>query len=327
MKRGNSLDVIIPTLGRPEMAARVAESLLGQTLRPNSVIVVDQTPGAAGPENRLRHEFDVSGVCLDYLRVSERGLCAARNRAICTATGDICLFLDDDVIVPIDLIARHVAILSADSSLDALGGQVWHRRANTPEPAVTIEDPSFGTVAAFASDRAVERGPLFGGHFAVRRECAISIGGWDEAFVGPANWEEGDLMHRLEAAGRRFMWSPHPWLIHLRHPAGGCRIPGNTLHEEWMNSSNFFLYKFRYPSEKSWGEVMRHALRAGPLRRECFHRPGVFFKACLGLMRGFMEGRQRAGAPKLNLLTMLEGRDAGPGALREDLAPRAHCEC
>lgn len=41
-----------------------------------------------------------------------------------------------------------------------------------------------------------------------------------------ANLDEGDFVIRRKSSGHPFVWNPTMWLIHIREPVGGCRIPG-----------------------------------------------------------------------------------------------------
>src|SRR5208283_3256888 len=92
--------VIIPTKNRASDLAIVVRSLLGQTVLPAQVVIVDQSSDDSGFE-RVKTKFaDAPGVRLDYIRdTSINGAAAARNRAMENATGDVLLFLDDDVVL------------------------------------------------------------------------------------------------------------------------------------------------------------------------------------------------------------------------------------
>jgi glycosyltransferase involved in cell wall biosynthesis len=298
------LDVVIPTFGRPATANETLRMLLSQETLPKSVIVVNQTPGIEAANPEVQRDYRESGVELIWINRLSPSLCGARNDALRAAVSEICLFLDDDILVPRDLVRRHLERHGDGSGWEAVGGQVWHQ-PDFPDERLALERQP---ARALPSVRAglVAGGPLFGGHFSIRREAALSVGGWDEAFVGSANWEEGDLIHRLREQGRPFVWDPEIWLIHLRLPVGGCRIPGNRSFEEWTKTVNFFLYKYRYPQDKPWQEVLASALRAGPLRRENALAPRRWPSAWRGFVTGWLQGRRRARRPILPLLETKE---------------------
>jgi glycosyltransferase involved in cell wall biosynthesis len=296
------IDIAIPTFGRPALVNETLLLLLGQEVLPRSVIVVDQTPGILDAEPQVRRAFLEAEVDLVWIKRRLPSLCGARNDALRAATSELCLFLDDDIVVPRDLVRRHLERFGDGSGWQAVGGQVWHQPDFPDQKLRPDAQPS--RARSSREKGLVANGPLFGGHFSIRREAALSLGGWDEAFLGSANWEEGDLMHRLRARGDLFVWDPEIWLIHLRLPVGGCRIPGNRLFEEWTKTTNFFLYKYRYPEDKPWNEVLVSALRAGPLRRENVLNPLRWPQAWCGFLQGWLRGKKAARRPLLPFSTV-----------------------
>lgn len=87
------ISIIIPTKNRLHDLRRTLESVMAQTRAPEQVIVVDQSAVASLP---------LAGIPIvtDYIydpRIA--GLTEARNAAMDRATGDVFVFLDDDVIL------------------------------------------------------------------------------------------------------------------------------------------------------------------------------------------------------------------------------------
>ena len=296
------VDVVIPTFGRPVTVNQTLRMLLGQEALPRNVIVVNQTPGFDAADPDIQQLYRNAGLGLIWVNRELPSLCGARNDALREATAEICIFLDDDIILPADLVLKHWERYQDGAGWHAVGGQVLHRRSDFSSERMSLEAPQIGTSLALQSEVLVPDGPLFGGHFSLRRESALAIGGWDEAFVGSANWEEGDLINRLRIHGYSFVWDPKIWLIHLRLPMGGCRIPGNKSFSEWTKTTNFFMYKYRYPEDKTWKEVIVTAFRAGPLRREVVMNPLRWPAACFGILIGLWLGRKNASNPILPML-------------------------
>jgi len=291
------VDVIIPTFGRPVVVNNTLRMLLNQDTQPKRVIVVNQTPGvdAAAPETL--QAFQDKGLDLIWINRKTPNVMAAQNEAIYAAKSEVCLILDDDIIPPEDLVRKHLERHQDGHGWAAVGGQVWHRLPDVAIEQLSLDAPHVGTIIGQDSSVLMPDGPLFGGNWSVRREVVLALGGWDESFVGSANWQEGDLMNRMRAKGYEFVWDPDIFLIHLRAPFGGCRIPGNKSFSEWTKTANFFLYKYRYPAEKSWKEVIVSALRGGPLRREVVYSPWRWPVAWLGFLKGWWLGREKARNP------------------------------
>lgn len=105
------IDVLIPTCNRPAALAVVLASLAGQTLRTFRVVVSDQSDGAgafASPEVlALQRYFGARRIPLVPLRhLPRRGMAEQRAFLLAQARARYCLFLDDDVTVEPDLLAR-----------------------------------------------------------------------------------------------------------------------------------------------------------------------------------------------------------------------------
>ena len=98
-----SASVVICTRDRPDDIARCLASLPLQTRRADEVIVVDN----ASRDDRTRQAVIAAGAT--YVREERPGLDYARNTGVTTATGDLILFTDDDVLLDPCWIERMVA--------------------------------------------------------------------------------------------------------------------------------------------------------------------------------------------------------------------------
>lgn len=96
------VSVIIPTYNRVNDLIECLDSIITQTILPEEVIMVDDSDNNE-IEKLVEHrkdEFNKTGVVLRYARNErEKSLTIARNIGIENATGDIILFLDDDVVL------------------------------------------------------------------------------------------------------------------------------------------------------------------------------------------------------------------------------------
>lgn len=101
------LSVIIPTYNRLAWLQRVIEGLLSQTYQDFEVIVVDD--GSNDEIGNLVKELISKAPCgLSYIRQENQGAGAARNTGVKQATGDLVLFIDDDVIPAPHLLEEHI---------------------------------------------------------------------------------------------------------------------------------------------------------------------------------------------------------------------------
>src|SRR5271157_3840204 len=105
-----NVSVIIPTYGRGERLGATLDALLASDtsgLDAVEIMVVDDgSPEPVAPvvESRVA----CPPISLSCIRQPNAGPAAARNTGFRASRGEIVLFVDDDILCPIDLIRRHV---------------------------------------------------------------------------------------------------------------------------------------------------------------------------------------------------------------------------
>ncbi|MFN8222210.1 MAG: glycosyltransferase [Gaiellales bacterium] len=115
-----SLSVVVPTVGRSASLRRLLETLAAQSFpadRLEAVVVLD------GATDDSKHA--VEALELPYrvavVPIERAGVAIARNRGVERASGDVVVFLDDDVVPHVDCLARH-AVGHASGEADILLG-------------------------------------------------------------------------------------------------------------------------------------------------------------------------------------------------------------
>ncbi len=101
------ISVIIPTYNRKEVLLRAIDSVLQQTWPDLECIIVDDgsTDGTQEAVQSLADER------IRYVRQDNRGACAARNRGVELAKGEIIAFQDSDDVWHVDKLQRQMALL------------------------------------------------------------------------------------------------------------------------------------------------------------------------------------------------------------------------
>jgi GT2 family glycosyltransferase len=145
--------ILIVSYRRPEALRRCLLSLAAQRCRPGEVVVVwqsDDTPTRDAAQ-ALRGEVPFP---VRVVHSPEAGIVPAENRALDAATGEVVALIDDDVVVPPDWLARHLAYYE-DPRVGAVGGPVENilpngtrlsRRASEPLGRVTWYGRVFGNL-------------------------------------------------------------------------------------------------------------------------------------------------------------------------------------
>ena len=214
----STISVATLVRGRQNHLANMILGLGRQSHRLCEMIIVamddasyDDLPDAPFPIRLLRVEG------------RELPLAAARNAAARTASGDVLVFLDVDCIPAPGLCAEYAACLSELDGL--LMGEVLYLPGGANAAGWSYE--GFEKVAVKHSDR---QGPPAKGlepcsdyrcfwslNFAVRRARFLSIGGFDERYVGYGG-EDTDFAKGADAAGVPIAWIKGALTYHQYHP-------------------------------------------------------------------------------------------------------------
>jgi GT2 family glycosyltransferase len=247
------LSAVVPTYGRDEVLVATLERLLALAPPPEETIVVDQTPEHGPAVERQLAAWEAAGR-LRWHRRARPSIPAAMNDGLLAATGDVVLFLDDDVEPSPGLVAAHRAAHAAEAA-EIVAGQVL-------QPGEATE-PLAGERFAFRSSLSQDVAEFMGGNFSVRRRFALDLGGFDESFVGAAYRFEADFAARARAAGGRIRFEPSASLRHLRAERGGTRAFGShltTLRPAHAVGEYYHLLRNRPPG--AWRRLLARPWRS-----------------------------------------------------------------
>jgi hypothetical protein len=185
----SDVSIVVPVGGAAPAWTRAAASLARLDPPPGEVVVVvdggDPRAVRAAPVGATVIALDARG-----------GPARARNRGAHAATRDLLLFLDADVEVPSDLVARVAAAFTGDERAAAVFGSYDDAPA---DPGLVSQYRNL--LHHFVHQRASERASTFwAGCGAVRRHAWLEAGGFDERYATPSI-EDIELGTRLVAAG------------------------------------------------------------------------------------------------------------------------------
>ncbi len=267
------LTAAIPTYCRGPHLVETIRTLLLQTPPPDEILIVDQTEVHA-PEIETQLDRWQRAGHIVWMRLKVPAIVPAMNRALNSAKHEQVLFLDDDIIPAAGLIAAHVEAL-ADERLWASVGQVLQPGEEPLEQAVDWTRGGFrsGLDFSFRSARPAEIDNVMAGNLCVRRDRALQIGGFDEAFAGSAFRFETEFARRLVAAGGTIRYEPKASIRHLRAPSGGTRKQGDHLCSA-SPLHGMGDYYFAMKQGLSWGSlwhVVRRPFREVATRHHLRH--------------------------------------------------------
>lgn len=210
-----TVSVVIPTYNRLDQLRRTLEALAAQTgldAPPEVVVVSDGSTD--GTDEYLAS--DAVPLPVVALRQENAGPAAARNRGVRAATGDVVLFVDDDVVPAPDLVATHLRHHAAagDDQAVVIG------------PMVTPPDDSLSPWCTWEQEMlqkqydAMNRGDweptarqFYTANASLYRRHVLDAGGFDERF---RRAEDVELAYRLADRGLRFRFADDAVVVH--HP-------------------------------------------------------------------------------------------------------------
>lgn len=133
------VSIIIPTYNRVDDLSACLKSIGIQSILPEEIIIVDDSDTADVQYfiESLMGEFQALGVCLEYIRnTAGKSLTIARNVGIKNATGDLIMFLDDDVVLDKHYIREILSIYAQFPS--AMGVQGLIKNIENPNYFVSL---------------------------------------------------------------------------------------------------------------------------------------------------------------------------------------------
>ncbi len=200
------MSIVVPVRAAGETLRPCLESLRALVPAPHDLVVV--IDGGGDEEEHLARACGATVVRLP----ENRGPAAARNAGARATTGDLLFFVDADVVVPADIVARLIETFAAHPEIDAVMGS-YDDRPGAPNFLSQYKNLAHHFVHQTSREEACSFWSACG---AVRRSCFERVGGFDERYGRPSI-EDIDLGSRLHAAGCRLRLEKTIQVTHLKH--------------------------------------------------------------------------------------------------------------
>ena len=258
------LSIVIPTYGREEVLIGSISALLSLEFPANEIIVVDQTENHQKATTAQLLEWHESGF-IRWLKKTKPSITEAMNHGLMKAKNGLVLFLDDDIIPHEGIVLNHAKAHQADDEVWATVGQViqpW-QKSEVIEPPRKLNGLQKDFDFPFNSTLDAEVENVMAGNLCVNRERAISIGGFDENFVGAAYRFETEFARRIVNAGGKIRFVGSAGIDHLRVASGGTRSKGNHMTSASpLHGFGDYYYAMRHGSGgEAWAYGIRRFFR------------------------------------------------------------------
>ena len=238
------ISIIIPTFNRCGVLRRNLNLLAVQTLSRDKFEVVVVDDGSRDDSLRTLKEFEQKGVLdLKVITQENAGQGVARNKGIKKASGEILLFLGDDMLPKPDLLERHSIFhtVHPEDSVAALGLAEWH-----PEIFVTRFMKWLTTSGIqfkfndLKKDSIVDFWRFYTANISLKRTL-LDRERFDADFSG-WGFEDAELGYRLEKKGMKLLFLPEAVVQHYH------KIDSSSLTERQFSAGkNAVLFQKKHP--------------------------------------------------------------------------------
>lgn len=251
-----TLSIIIATYNRSTPLRDALVSAAQLEPKPLEILVIDQTQDLPEEELTWRKAHVAENPEVRFLSHYPPNAQVARNKGIVEARGSVVMLMDDDVVVPSDLVEKHLRNYE-DPSIAAISGMILELDEEpTFEYPEAYQDPKLGFVFfPLNYGKRTELVNLSSCNCSVRREHALGVGGFDENFTKTL-FDDSDFGWRLHQycmnRGLKMIHDPEAWLTHLRVPTGGGRPGAKNGHV--LGDRNAW-YTWCYFHFQHWGRA------------------------------------------------------------------------
>lgn len=221
------LSVVVATFNRPDSLLRILGELSAQTCDPSRFEVVVVDDGSREDATARVREVGFPKLSLQLHRQTNGGAARARQQGAELAQGALVLFVDDDMLIPAEFVAAHLAAHAGHEKRVVMG-----RLRSAPGLA---DMPLFERFYARMLDRFARdvgqkdstfSGPeIYTGNLSLPRALFFEAGGFDVTF---GQIEDAELGVRLERAGATFHFSEEGYTVHASD---------HVSRDKWLNRS------------------------------------------------------------------------------------------
>jgi GT2 family glycosyltransferase len=221
------ISVLIPSYNRKEWLLKTLDWIVAQTYKNFEVVIVDASDPLDQLDTDILNKYPFP---LKYVRYGIAGnVSKQRNIALKAASGDLLLFLDDDVSFQDNFFQEYVRLFSS-GKYSAISGLVETQKHKRGSPPLEYKDNRLlriGALNYLACDFEIETYVICTANFAFTRQIYSLVGGFDELMFGI--FDDVNYGWQLKNSGVKVMHVPSVAVFHFQATASGARsssLPG-----------------------------------------------------------------------------------------------------
>ncbi|REK69099.1 glycosyltransferase [Paenibacillus paeoniae] len=265
-----AISVIIPTYNRLVGLKYTLESLVKQELDKDSYEVLVCDDGSAEDTYSIVKEYE-NDLNISYQYQEDKGFraAAARNMGIRKATGDVCVFIDNGIVLHKNSLNEHIRIHNESSCPCAVVGYVYGFdvfESNEDEIKKVVENNTFENAIDILGEKGIgdvrekfykefsddiDQMPapfvlFWTCHVSMSRKALIDVGMFDESFT---TWggEDIDMGLALQKYAAKFVLARNATSIHYPHKKEFDFANESDKADRHVDEKKEYLYR-KYPT-------------------------------------------------------------------------------
>lgn len=239
------ISIVIPSFNRQKPLYALVSALIGQhrsNISTELIVVLDgSTDGSAEALAKLTTPPEMR---LIIHTQPNKGLAAARNAGLKLASGEVVLFLDDDIIPSEGLVRAYLHAYRV-TGVDVVLGRIYRHVADWVPVAIADSEAYASEMRhkSLSIDGTLANAlNVWGNDLLVKRSRLLEVGGFDEAFRQYGS-EDVDLGQRLVEAGATFAYAPDAAVIHCYRGT-----PYEWRQRAWLRGRSEVALTTKHPS-------------------------------------------------------------------------------
>ena len=225
----DSIDVVIPTMGRSSYLYNVLVDLKHQNLIPERVIIVEQNPEPNSVSQLAYLNDELWPFIIDHTFIHQTGACNARNIALTKIKSTWVFFADDDIRIPENVLENAMTVVHSNS-FSAITLSCLQKNEKERVEHI-IQWLGFGSNTSLVLSEKIKN---------LKFNMGFEFG----------YGEDGDFGMQLRNNGTDVLYVPGIQLLHLKAPVGGFRQKHNFLWDvedpKPKPSPTVMLYKIKH---------------------------------------------------------------------------------